>query len=210
MTRLEVVSDVACPWCFIGARRLGRALAEEPPGSVDVAWLPFELQPGLPPAGAPDPQAFYAQKFGGADAMRRAFAQVAAVGEEVGIAFAFDRLRAPNTRLAHRLIWLAARDGRATQAADALFSGHFEQGADVADLDEALGLLHDAGVAPDRAEVEAGAGAQEVERAEREVLELGVQGVPLFVADRRYALSGAQPEEHLRELLAAARAARAA
>ncbi len=207
MTRLEVVSDVACPWCFIGARRLRRALAAEEPGGVGVAWLPFELQPGLPPAGAADPQGFYAQKFGGVEAMRRAFAHVARVGEEVGIAFAFDRLRAPNTRLAHRLIWLAARDDRATEAAEALFSGHFEQGADVADLDEALALLEAAGVPVDRAEVEAGAGAEEVEALEREVLGLGVQGVPLFLADRRLAVSGAQPEEHLRELLAAARSA---
>jgi len=118
-----------------------------------------------------------------------------------------NRLHAPNTRLAHRLIWLAGRAGQAWAAAEALFSGHFEQGADVADPDEALALLAAAGVEIDRAAVEAGAGAPEVERAEREVLALGVQGVPLFVADRRFAVSGAQPEEHLGALLAAARGA---
>ncbi len=208
-TTLDVYSDVACPWCFIGKRRLERALGEEPAGSVLLRWRPFELQPDLPPEGV-DARPFFAAKFGGERAVDEAFARVAEVGRGEGIAFDFEAMRrAPNTRLAHRLIWLAGERGQADPVVEALFRGHFEEGVHVGDLDACLRLLAAHRVPLDLEELRMAAarreGRAEVEAAEAEAAALGIRAVPFFVAGDRYAVSGAQPPAAYRQLLAAAR-----
>ncbi len=205
MITVEVISDVACPFCFIGKRRLEGALRTLEPGSVAVRWQPFELQPDLPSTGAPADE-FYRAKFGSLDYRDAMFGDLRLMGEEVGIAFAFDAMRrAPNTRLAHRLIALAGEQGREDAAVEALFRGHFEQGADVGDLDEALALLAGAGVLLDRAAVLAGAGEEAVREGLEFARRLRVTSVPFFVADRQIALSGALPESAFVRLLETAR-----
>src|SRR3954466_15977142 len=108
---VDVWADVACPWCFLGHHRLRQALAEEPPGTVVVRPRAFELQPGLPPEGMAV-EDFYPRKFGSAEALREAFARAATAARRTGLTIRYDRMkRAPNTRLAHRAIALAARTG---------------------------------------------------------------------------------------------------
>jgi predicted DsbA family dithiol-disulfide isomerase len=206
---VDVWADVACPWCFLGHHRLRQALAGEPPGSVEVRPRAFELQPDLPPDGMAVEE-FYPRRFGSADAMREAFERVTAEAARSGLELRFDRMaRAPNTRLAHRLVVLAGRHGRAIDALHALFRGHFQQGADVADLSQAAAIV--SGVVPELepdelcAAVDEGAGDAEVAAEEGLAARMGITGVPFFLAARSVALSGAHDADTLRELVAAGR-----
>ena len=206
---VDVWADVACPWCFLGRHRLRQALADEPPGSVDVYPHAFELQPDLPPEGMARDD-FYPRRFGSPEAMREAFARVTAEAARSGLELRFDRMtRAPNTRLAHRLVAIAARRGRGTDALHALFRGHFREGADVADPAQAIALV--AGAVPDldeaelRRAIDAGEGEPEVAAEEGADARMGITGVPFFLAGRSVALSGAHAADTLRELIAAAR-----
>src|SRR4029077_5692503 len=125
-------SDVICPWCFIGKRRLENALRTLP-GDVEtqVVWHPFELNPEMPRGGI-DRRAYRQAKFGSPEASRALDARPAAAGATEGIVFAFDRiLRTPNTFDAHRLIWLAQRESRQDPIVEALFRGYFLEGADL-------------------------------------------------------------------------------
>src|SRR6185312_1801152 len=141
---VDVWADIACPWCYIGHHRLREVIADEPAGSVQVHPRAFELQPDLPPEGM-STEDFYPRKFGSAEAMLEAFQRVAAEAASSGLELRFDLMtRAPNTRLAHRLVALAARQGRAIEALDALFAGHFCEGADIADAEQAVALVADA------------------------------------------------------------------
>jgi predicted DsbA family dithiol-disulfide isomerase len=206
---VDVWADVACPWCYLGHHRLRQAIADEPPGSVEVRPRAFELQPDLPPEGMAT-EDFYPRRFGSIDAMREAFERVSAEAAASGLELRFDRMqRAPNTRLAHRLVVLAGRHGQAPQALSALFRGHFREGADVADLTQAAALVSEAvpQLAADdlcRA-IDAGEGDQEVSAEEGLAARMGITGVPFFLAARAVALSGAHDADTLRELLAAGR-----
>jgi predicted DsbA family dithiol-disulfide isomerase len=206
---VEVWADVACPWCWMGHARLRAALADEPPGSVEVRPRAFELQPGLPPEGMAV-EDFYPRKFGSAEAMREAFVRTATEAQRSGLAIRFDRMkRAPNTRLAHRAIALAARTGHALGALDALFTAHFRDGEDIADADVVVARA--AGAAPGlepralRAALQAGEGEAEVAADEAEAARLGVTGVPFFLAGGVVAVSGAHEPDLMRKLVAAAR-----
>ena len=133
---IEVYSDIACPWCYIGERRLERALAARPEIQAECHWRPFQLQPDLPREGMPWRDLIDA-KFGGAARAEAIFARVAQAGAPDGIDFRFDRMTiAPNTRDAHRLIAYAAGQGREWPMALALFAAHFTEGRDVGDRDE--------------------------------------------------------------------------
>ena len=206
---IDVWADIACPWCFLGHHRLRQALADEPSGAVAVHPRAFELQPDLPPEGMAT-EDFYPRKFGSVEAMREAFERVTAEAARSGLELRFDRMRrAPNTRLGHRLVALAARRGRAVEALRALFAGHFQEGADVADPEQALALVAAAAPGLDaaalRAELDAGEGEREVSAEEGLAGRMGLTGVPFFLAGRAVALSGAHEPAVLRELLAAAR-----
>ena len=192
---IAVFSDVICPWCFVGKRRLERALRETGT-TASIKWLPFELNPDMPPEGMTRAE-YRARKFG-EERARALDANMAEVGREEGIAFAFDRMaRTPNTRKAHALIAYAARNGGADALVEALFRAYFEEGRDIGD-DEVLadvaaeqGMLREAALAA-LADPELQA---EVLQLEGEAARLGVSGVPFFVLDRRYAISGAQPAQ---------------
>lgn len=208
MVTLDVFSDVACPFCFIGRRKLQQALAEEPDGTIEVRWRAFQLNPELPPDGV-DAHALLTSKFGSDETVRAAHERVRAMGVEVGIDFDFAaRKREPNTFLVHRAIALAAREGRADEAVEAAFAANFEFGVFLGDLDEVVRIMHEgAGMEPLslREALEAGEGADEVEQDLVAAHEAGIQAVPTFVADGRLALSGAHEPELLRRLLQTAR-----
>jgi predicted DsbA family dithiol-disulfide isomerase len=192
---IAVYSDVICPWCFVGKRRLERALREVG-ADASVTWLPFELNPDMPPDGM-ERAAYRARKFGEARS-RELDANMTALGREEGIAFAFDRIvRTPSTRRAHALIAHASRLGRADAVVEALFRAYFEEALDIGDDNVLADLAERQGL--DRAEALAALAdpqlRDEVIAREGEAARLGVSGVPFFVVERQWAISGAQPAE---------------
>jgi predicted DsbA family dithiol-disulfide isomerase len=206
---VDVWSDISCPWCYVGHHRLHEAVAGEPDGGVEIRPRAFELLPDIPPEGMPIEE-YYPRHYGSVEAMRDDLERVTDEAARSGLEVRFDRIaRAPNTRVAHRLVVLARRAGRAHEALLALFGGHFRDGADVGDADAAIALVTAA--APDldagalRAALDAGEGEREVAAEEGVAARMGVTGVPFFLAGRSVAVSGANDVETFRQLIAAAR-----
>jgi predicted DsbA family dithiol-disulfide isomerase len=199
---IEVASDVICPWCYIGKKRLEKALAlldgdGKPALKPTVRWLPFQLNPGMPESGMA--RADYRKaKFGSIERGRELDARVAAEGRGEGIEFAFERMqRTPNTTAAHRLIQLAQDQGRAGAVVDALFAAYFEQARDIGDAKVLEEIAQRCGVR----EWPAGADAGKVSGLEDEVRALGISAVPTFIFDRRLGVSGAHPPQALAEAM---------
>jgi predicted DsbA family dithiol-disulfide isomerase len=191
---IDVYSDVVCPWCYVGKRRLERALTQLPDAPTKVSWRPFQLNPTMPVEGK-DRTSYLEAKFGSFDAFRRLEEQVIAAGVSEGIAFAFEKITTtPNTFLAHRLIWYAAQHGRQDQVVNALFRGYFEQGADIGSCSVLRGLAESAGLDA-AAFLAAQEGVAEVKAEEAAGYRLGIRAVPYFVLSNRYGISGAQPVE---------------
>jgi predicted DsbA family dithiol-disulfide isomerase len=200
---IEVVSDVICPWCYIGRRRLQRALAMRPGLSARVVWRVFQLNPEMPSQGI-DRQAYLAAKFGSALHAGRIQESIGRTGEAEGIAFRFDSIRrTPNSLNAHRLSRLAARLGIQDALIDALFQAYFERGEDIGRIDVLVDLAVTVGF--ERGGVLdflLGPGERDTVLAEdRNARRLGINGVPCFIVDGRYALSGAQEPEFFLPLL---------
>lgn len=205
---IAIYSDVICPWCFIGKRRLERALAEAGlAGETAIEWLPFELNPDMPPEGMPRAE-YRARKFG-AERSAALDQQIRQVGEEEGIRFAFERMRrTPSTRRAHMLIAHATEAGRGPALVEALFTAYFEEGADIGDERALIDCAAKAGLEPERAQQ--ALTSEELRRrvlqGEREAAQLGIGGVPFFIVDRAWAVSGAQPTSAWLEALGEIRA----
>ncbi|MFC8193061.1 DsbA family protein [Cellulomonas sp. NPDC057328] len=211
--RVDVWSDVACPWCFIGKRRFAAALERFPHREhVEVVWRSYQLSPETAAGpGRPEVDALAEMKGLDRDQVRQMFAHVTAVAATDGLRYDFDRTLAFNTFDAHRLLHLAARAGGAPlvdATTEALFTAHFEQRADLGAEGALVALAGRVGFADhgwdsDRvAAALAGDDAADAVRADlAEARALGVTGVPFFVVDRRYAVSGAQPAEVLTQLL---------
>jgi predicted DsbA family dithiol-disulfide isomerase len=209
-TRLEIISDPVCPWCYLGAANLMRAIGEDGGHPFALAWRPFQLDPTLP-AGGVDRAEYLRDKLGGdPGSIDAAHARIAAMGAEVGIRYRWEAIRrSPNTLDAHRLLHWAAPEGLQTRAAMALFRRYFELGEDIGDPAVLTGAAVEAGLDggavarllagdADRAEV--------LEEAEA-VREMGVAGVPTFILGGRYAIAGAQPPEFWADLIARIEAA---
>ena len=202
---IEVVSDVVCPWCYIGKRRLEKALALlGGEAQVSVRYLPFQLNPEMPQGGMPRAE-YRKAKFGSLERSRQLDARLAAEGRGEGIEFAFERMaRTPNTIAAHRLIDLAQRQGQGQKVVEELFRAYFEEGKDVGDpkvLDE---IAKRGGVSgwPQEAD------AKEVAALEGEMRGLGISAVPTFIFDRKLGVSGAHPPEALAQAMREALSAR--
>jgi predicted DsbA family dithiol-disulfide isomerase len=193
--RVEIVSDAICPWCLIGKRRFERAAAELPESMVlSVRWLPFELNPDMP-AGGMDRVAYRSARFGSWERAQERDAQVAAAGAQEGIEFHHELMaRTPNTFDAHRLIWLAEREGVQGEVVEALFRAYFVEGRDIGDAAVLAELAAGAGVSRERATalLAGDEGAVAVGGAEGAAHRQGVSGVPTFVLNGRPAFSGAQ------------------
>jgi len=189
---VEVISDVICPWCYFGKRRLEKAVAAFD-GPVEMRWLPFQLNPAIPKEGI-SRREYRMKKFGSWERSQELDAQVAAAGKAEGIHFAFDRIeRTPNTLDAHRLIWLADRDGVHDAVVEALFRAYFTDGADLTDLGTLLNVATGAGMDRSRAEglLEGEEGLAAIRAAEEQSRRAGVQGVPFFTLNNKLVLSGA-------------------
>ncbi|MCC6736775.1 MAG: DsbA family oxidoreductase [Bauldia sp.] len=196
---IDVVSDVVCPWCFIGKRRLEAAIASLPEIPVAVRWRPFQLDPSVPPGGL-DRDEYMQKKFGSLGSLDAAHERLTALGRAEGAPYRFDLIRRnPNTIDAHRVVRWAADAGQEAEIVERLFTDYFVNGRDVgdhqilADAAESVGLdrattLTRLASPHDRAAVEA-----EIAAAQR----IGVTGVPCFIIARKYGVMGAQTADVL-------------
>lgn len=203
--RIDIVSDAICPWCYIGKRQLERALATLSDEGLrfSINWNPFQLNPDMPKEGR-DRIAYRIQKFGSAERARELDQRVADAAANVGLSLRQDlMLRTPNTLDAHRLIWLAGREGKQDAVVEALFAAYFTQGRDVGDADVLADCAAAGGM--DRASVAdflAGdLAAKEMLAADRAAREAGVNGVPSFFLDGYGLYSGAMPAETMADAL---------
>jgi predicted DsbA family dithiol-disulfide isomerase len=208
---IDIVSDVVCPWCYIGKRKIEAALAglrqAEPGLAVKVRWHPFQLNPDLPAAGIPRAE-YLEAKFGGKARADEIYARVRSVGEQVGIAFDFDRIaRQPNTLDAHRLIAWAQQRGDASALVEWLFHAYFVEGRFVGEREElaAAAAASDLPESDARGLLASDALRVEVEAESREAQEAGITGVPFFIFNGRTAVAGAHDPPTLLEAIAAAR-----
>ena len=205
---IDVISDVVCPWCFIGKRHLESALArwrKDHPGEEQpqVRWHPFQLNPQLPRSGVPRAE-YIATKFGGPQRAKEIYARVANAGARAGLAFDFDRITVqPNTLNAHRLIHHAGSGSRQDAMAEALFRAYFFEGVDLSRDDNLADVAVHAGF--DRDEIRTYLARDEdktlIEDQDQHARSLGVEGVPFFIFNRRYAVSGAQPPEAILDVM---------
>lgn len=201
--RIDIYADVICPWCYIGRQRLARALDRRPALRPQIHWQPFQLNPDMP-VGGMERGLYLAAKFGGVEQARQVYGMIAATAEQDGIALALDRVRrTPNTLAAHRLVAFAAESGLQDRLVDVLHRAYFQAGADIGDLDVLADCAASAGL--ERATVAeflAGDGlAAAVRTADAKARQLGIQAVPFFVFDRRYAMAGAQSPDAFLPLL---------
>ncbi|HQR20294.1 MAG TPA: DsbA family oxidoreductase [Burkholderiaceae bacterium] len=203
---IDVVSDVVCPWCYIGKRRLEAALAERgsAPKAV-VRWHPFQLNPDLPLGGV-NRRSYLENKFGGPERIQEVQARIEAAGRDAGIWFEFERIdRQPNTLNAHRLIaWAqSTRPHVAGDLVESLFRAYFTQGIDIGNIDELAHIAGAAGLDAFRAKsmLASGEGRATVAAADQRARAMGINGVPLFIFNQRLAVSGAQPARVLLEAM---------
>ncbi|HXA35662.1 MAG TPA: DsbA family oxidoreductase [Steroidobacteraceae bacterium] len=192
--RIDIYSDTVCPWCYLGKRRFDLAMAARPQYEPRVTWRPFELNPDLPPEGV-DRAAYLAARVGTPERVAETHAELKRQGEASGIEFRFDLMKCmPNTRRSHLLIAHAARSGRQAAVNDRIMRAYFEEGADIGDIEVLVRLGVEAGLAEreSRSALILRAGQDGVIAAERHAAVLGITGVPTFIFDGQYTLSGAQ------------------
>ncbi len=209
--QIDVISDVVCPWCFIGKRNLERALemwqVQHPDEAPVVRWHPFQLNPDLPASGVPRKQ-YLENKFGGPARAKEIYARVSAAGERAGIDFAFDSIQVqPNTVDAHRLMHHAGELGKQDAMAEVIFRRYFLEGADLTDAETLADIAQQAGLDRDEtlAYLASDADRELIEEQDRRARAIGVEGVPFFIFNQRLALSGAQPPEVIVEAMEKAR-----
>lgn len=210
---VDVVSDVVCPWCFIGQKRLDKAVAAAGDIDVHIRWRPFQLDPTIPPQGK-DRREYMRAKFGSDERIREIHARIEPLGEAEGISFAFDAIKvAPNTLDAHRLIRWAGAAGEAVQntLVRRLFQLNFEEGVNIGDHAVLVEAAREAGMdasvvatlLPTDADVEAV--RTEIATASR----MGISGVPCFLLEGKYAVMGAQDVDTLADAIRQVAAAKA-
>ncbi|MCX4387601.1 DsbA family oxidoreductase [Micromonospora peucetia] len=194
---IEIYADVACPWCYIGKRRLEQALKSYD-GEVTVHYRPFQLDPSPVPEPRPLVDAL-AAKFGGPDRVRQMFGQVTEVASAAGLTLDFDRAVTANTFDAHRLVSWAADRGRAAELVDALYRAHFTDGVDVGSRDALATLAAEVGLdaAEARSFLDSDERVAELSDELAAARQIGVTSVPTFVLAGKYAVTGAQEPETL-------------
>jgi len=210
---LDIFSDPVCPWCYIGKRRLERALDGIPPEHApQIRWRAFMLNPDMPFDGM-ERNAYLALKFGSSQRAMELYDTIARAGYEEDILFAFgDIYRTPSTVMAHRLIGLAGDRGVQTTLVEELFQAYFLKGIDIGDLDNLVDIAVKAGLPDDdvRRHLDSDNGTDTVLAEHNLAQRLGINGVPCFILDGRYAVSGAQSPEVLQRMIESARETSAA
>ncbi|XID91182.1 DsbA family protein [Paenibacillaceae bacterium WGS1546] len=201
--KIDVYSDMVCPWCRIGKKNMNDAIEawhEQSGQPVEVSYHAYQLDPTLPPEGMPFNSAME-KKVGGPERLRPMLQRVTEAGAAVGVTFRFDRVeRMPNTVLAHRITALLPQEDEGTWI-EAVMKAYFEDGKDIARLDVLLGIASELGLDAEEAKrlLEAGEGLKAVEEDIATARAIGISGVPFFVIDNKYALSGAYPSAQFLE-----------
>jgi predicted DsbA family dithiol-disulfide isomerase len=205
--KVEIWSDVVCPWCYIGKRRFEKALDQfDHRGDIEVEFRSFELNPSAPTDQQGSLEEALARKYGLSLEQARAMnARVVEAAAGEGLEYRFDIAKRSNTFDAHRMIHLAAAEGMQSAMKERLMAAYFMEGRAIGDRDTLVELAAEVGIDAERARatLDSEEFADEVRADEREAGELGITGVPFFVINRRYAVSGAQPPELLLKALAA-------
>jgi predicted DsbA family dithiol-disulfide isomerase len=211
MTRLDIISDPICPWCYIGAANLTRALESLRAQPFDIHWRPFQLNPDMPPEGV-ERQAYLDAKFGGPDRAREIYARIEAAAAEAGLDLHFDLIRrTPNTLDAHRLIRWAGAEGVQTPLVGQLFRRYFRDGQEISNPDVLAAAATAAGMDEPlvRRLLASDADVEDVRVEDAAFREMGVTGVPTFILGNRYVITGAQPPEVWTRIVAELEAATA-
>ena len=195
---IDVISDVVCPWCYLGKRKLDAAMKQVEAFTYDVRWRPFQLDPTIPPEGIARSE-YMSRKFG-PEKIAAIHARLEEAGQEEGIAFAFDKItRSPNTLDAHRLIRWAQPSGKQSEIVERLFNLYFVEGQDIGDRDVLIDIAKQAGLDVELItklfveSVDIVPVQEEMSTAAR----MGISGVPFFIFGGKYAVSGAQPVDAL-------------
>jgi predicted DsbA family dithiol-disulfide isomerase len=195
---VDVISDVICPWCYIGKRRLEKAVAAlDGQHEVRVRWLAFQLNPTMPKEGISRPE-YRTKKFGSWERSQELDAKIVAVGEAEGIQFHIDRIeRTPNTRDAHRLIWLADKEGVQDAVVEALFRAYFTEGRDITSRQTLIDVVAESGLDPNKAEgvLNSDDGQEAIKATDELARRFRVEGVPFIILNGKENLSGAQPPD---------------
>jgi predicted DsbA family dithiol-disulfide isomerase len=192
--RIDIYSDTVCPWCYLGKRRFDLAVATRHQYEPVVTWRPFELNPDVPVEGV-DRETFMAARMPDQARLEQSHAELERLGEASGIEFRFDLIdRIPNTRRSHLLIAHAARFGLQAAVKDRIMRAYFEDGSDIGDLDQLVRLASEVGLsaAEARNALILRVGQDGVVAAERHAAVLGITGVPTYIFDGQYTISGAQ------------------
>lgn len=201
--QIEIVSDVICPWCFIGKRRLEKALAQRPDISFEIGWRPFQLNPDMPRDGA-DRKSYLEAKFGGPERAQQIYARISAEGAKEGIPFDFNGIRrTPNTLAAHSVLRWALGAGVQNELKERLFNLYFIEGKDIGDHQ----VLADAAAAEGmdgalvKSLLDEDRDADVIQQEDMMARQLGVTGVPFFIFERKYGVPGAQEPDVLLQVI---------
>jgi len=201
--RIDVVSDIVCPWCFIGKRRLEKALALTPEIPVAVTYHPYFLNDWIPREGI-SRNDYLVKKFGSVDAYRGNATRVAEAAAQEGLTYAIDKItRQPNTLDSHRLIYWAGRKGKSAEMKQHLMDLYFTEGADLSDPEVLVHAAEDIGLDPDavRPLLASEEDVEEITMAANAAKEAGINGVPTFIFNGRMAVSGAHEPQTLADVI---------
>ena len=199
---IDIYSDTICPWCFIGKRRLERALDQGPQPDLNITWRTFQLNPDMPVEGM-ERARYLSLKFGGPDAAKRVYEPVVQAGQEEGIPFAFEAMtRTPNTLASHRLIRKAGQLDCQDQVVQALFDAYFLRAEDIGQVEVLVRAAVTAGLGEHsiRGYLESDEDLAAVRDEDAHARRIGIQGVPTYILNDKYVLSGAHPPEVLAQM----------
>ena len=197
MTKLDIISDPICPWCYIGKTKLDRALEKHPEHDFIIEWHPFQLNPSMPPKGM-DRREYLEAKFGGKEEAVRVYSDVANAAEAAGIEINFEGIqRTPSTLNAHRLLHWGALEGKQNAVVDRLFKAYFQKGQDISNHDVLVEIASITGMNAEltRRLLKADSDANDIQDRDAAARERGVSGVPCFVIGNHYVIQGAQDTE---------------
>jgi predicted DsbA family dithiol-disulfide isomerase len=200
---IDIVSDVVCPWCYVGKRHIETAIANMPEIDAVIRWHPFQLDPTIPAEGY-DRKAYMAKKFGEGGQLKAAHERLEALGKSNGIGFQFEAIsRSPNTLNAHRLIRWAEEAGVQDAVVSGLFQSYFEEGLDIGDISVLAFIAGKSSMDSDvvAARLETDVDVESVRTEIAEAGRIGVSGVPFFILAQKLAVSGAQPSEVLMDAI---------
>jgi predicted DsbA family dithiol-disulfide isomerase len=199
--RIDVVSDVVCPWCYIGKRRLEKALSQLPANyEIDLNFLPFELNPDTPKTGV-DHKQYLADKFGSSERYHQLTDHVTSVAAAEGLKFDYAKQSVmPNTLDSHRLIQYAKRSGKQADIKEALMKAYFTDGVDLSKKENLVAIAQKNGIDA-QSFLNSDEGVSEVKQMEQANHQRGISGVPFYIINNKYGVSGAQPSDTFVEIL---------